>query len=464
MADKDDFDGDDDVGGGGDEFEQEEEDHLDDELEQQDDDDHQINVLRPEEAGQSVPKDQRITTPYMTKYERARVLGARALQIAMCAPVMVELEGETDPLAIAMKELKQRKIPLIIRRYLPDGSHEDWAIDELAGFVMTLLYDSLQHLPPAHIPCPPEDIQGDGRWHSIHRRYCSEARVAEPDVLFVGDSIIGHMPRTSTIWQRWFAPLHSLNFGVSGDCTQHLLWRLQNGELDCIRPKAIVVEIGTNNYLHSATDVMHGISAVVDTIREKQPQAKIFLCTILPRGEYPNRLREKNRETNLLLKAKYGSPGAKGDLVRTSKLGTRDSSARDSSGGGDGQSVTKKSRSNSGSGKPIEILMPPNASPPPVALMEIDAGFVQADGTISHKDMYDFLHLSADGYEKAFSGVNEALREYLRVDEDDVPAEEEDAVFRSASLGTTGEEVGEEMTMAELDVLSVQVEGQQRVA
>ncbi|KAJ8254332.1 hypothetical protein COCON_G00209440 [Conger conger] len=48
-------------------------------------------------------------------YERARVLGTRALQIAMCAPVMVELEGETDPLQIAMKELKSRKIPIIIR-------------------------------------------------------------------------------------------------------------------------------------------------------------------------------------------------------------------------------------------------------------------------------------------------------------------------------------------------------------
>ncbi|XP_033102363.1 DNA-directed RNA polymerases I, II, and III subunit RPABC2-like [Anneissia japonica] len=74
---------------------------------------------------------ERITTPYMTKYERARVLGTRALQIAMNAPVMVELEGETDPLEIAMKELKARKIPIIIRRYLPDGSFEDWGIDEL---------------------------------------------------------------------------------------------------------------------------------------------------------------------------------------------------------------------------------------------------------------------------------------------------------------------------------------------
>ncbi|KAH9404210.1 PREDICTED: DNA-directed RNA polymerases I, II, and III subunit RPABC2-like [Rhagoletis zephyria] len=73
----------------------------------------------------------KITTPYMTKYERARVLGTRALQIAMCAPIMVELEGETDPLQIALKELKERKIPLTIRRFLPDGSYEDWGIEEL---------------------------------------------------------------------------------------------------------------------------------------------------------------------------------------------------------------------------------------------------------------------------------------------------------------------------------------------
>eukprot|EP00527_Entomoneis_sp_CCMP2396_P001258 CAMPEP_0198152150 /NCGR_PEP_ID=MMETSP1443-20131203/58673_1 /TAXON_ID=186043 /ORGANISM="Entomoneis sp., Strain CCMP2396" /LENGTH=161 /DNA_ID=CAMNT_0043818075 /DNA_START=68 /DNA_END=553 /DNA_ORIENTATION=+ len=74
---------------------------------------------------------ERITTRYLTKYERARVLGTRALQISMNAPVMVDLDGETDPLRIAEKELRERKIPIIIRRYLPDGSHEDWKIDEL---------------------------------------------------------------------------------------------------------------------------------------------------------------------------------------------------------------------------------------------------------------------------------------------------------------------------------------------
>lgn len=81
-------------------------------------------------GSKAIPPDQRSTTPYMTKYEKARILGTRALQIrylyiprlhsdrySMNAPVLVDLEGETDPLQIANKELSQKKIPLIIRRY-----------------------------------------------------------------------------------------------------------------------------------------------------------------------------------------------------------------------------------------------------------------------------------------------------------------------------------------------------------
>lgn len=83
------------------------------------------------EGTDGVASSQRITTKYLTKYERARVLGTRALQISMNAPIMVDLDGETDPLKIAEKELRERKIPIIIRRYLPDGSHEDWKVDEL---------------------------------------------------------------------------------------------------------------------------------------------------------------------------------------------------------------------------------------------------------------------------------------------------------------------------------------------
>ncbi|KAL1311123.1 hypothetical protein AAFC00_001326 [Neodothiora populina] len=78
-----------------------------------------------------IPTEKRTTTPYMTKYERARVLGTRALQISMNAPVLVDVEGETDPLQIAIKELREKKIPLVVRRYLPDGWYEDWTCEEL---------------------------------------------------------------------------------------------------------------------------------------------------------------------------------------------------------------------------------------------------------------------------------------------------------------------------------------------
>jgi DNA-directed RNA polymerase I, II, and III subunit RPABC2 len=72
-----------------------------------------------------------VTTKYMTKYEISRVIGVRALQITLNAPIMVELDGETDPVQIARKELLQKKIPLMIRRFLPDGSFEDRSIKDL---------------------------------------------------------------------------------------------------------------------------------------------------------------------------------------------------------------------------------------------------------------------------------------------------------------------------------------------
>ena len=75
----------------------------------------------------------RISSRFMSKYEKARILGTRALQLSMNAPPMVDVPaGETDPLKIAMLELHAGKIPLIVRRHLPDGSFEDWTASELA--------------------------------------------------------------------------------------------------------------------------------------------------------------------------------------------------------------------------------------------------------------------------------------------------------------------------------------------
>ncbi|POR35651.1 DNA-directed RNA polymerases I, II, and III subunit RPABC2 [Tolypocladium paradoxum] len=147
--------GDDDVGAGGDEpmlDEEEVTEFYDGEIADEDDaeraanGDDQDNVVvsgDPSAAANAlkgndksvkdkkIPESERTTTPYMTKYERARILGTRALQISMNAPVLVDLEGETDPLQIAIKELREKKIPLIVRRYLPDGYYEDWTCEEL---------------------------------------------------------------------------------------------------------------------------------------------------------------------------------------------------------------------------------------------------------------------------------------------------------------------------------------------
>uniref|UniRef100_A0A8V0Y985 RNA polymerase II subunit F n=1 Tax=Gallus gallus TaxID=9031 RepID=A0A8V0Y985_CHICK len=90
----------------GDDFDDVEEDEGLDDLENVEEEGQENVEILPSGERQAA-NQKRITTPYMTKYERARVLGTRALQIAMCAPVMVELEGETDPLLIAMKELNE---------------------------------------------------------------------------------------------------------------------------------------------------------------------------------------------------------------------------------------------------------------------------------------------------------------------------------------------------------------------
>ena len=71
------------------------------------------------------------TSPYMTKYERARIIGSRALQISLNAPVMVDTEGDTDPMSIAERELNAKLVPFIVRRFLPDGTYEDWKVSEL---------------------------------------------------------------------------------------------------------------------------------------------------------------------------------------------------------------------------------------------------------------------------------------------------------------------------------------------
>src|SRR5262249_46197071 len=88
----------------------------------------------------------------------------------------------------------------------------------------------------------------DGPWRELHRRYVERAKKGNSDLLFLGDSITqGWNENVSEVWKRFYGPRSAVNFGIGGDRTQHVLWRINHGELDGIKPKVAVLMIGTNN-------------------------------------------------------------------------------------------------------------------------------------------------------------------------------------------------------------------------
>ncbi len=136
-------------------------------------------------------------------------------------------------------------------------------------------------------PWIPQALSGENAsWLAQHRRNVQRARAGHIDVLFLGDSIF---ERWSSIgkasWDASFAGLRVANFAVSGDRTQHLLWRMLHGELDRFEPNVCFILIGTNNIPSDAPgSVARGVSAVVQIARERFPHTKIVLFGMLPRG------------------------------------------------------------------------------------------------------------------------------------------------------------------------------------
>jgi lysophospholipase L1-like esterase len=104
-------------------------------------------------------------------------------------------------------------------------------------------------------------------------------------VLFLGDSITqGWNHSGKAIWTERYAKLDAANFGIGGDRTEHVLWRIENGELDNISPKVVVLMIGTNNSGNSAQNITAGVTAIVKKVNEKLPNSKLLLLAIFPRG------------------------------------------------------------------------------------------------------------------------------------------------------------------------------------
>lgn len=124
------------------------------------------------------------------------------------------------------------------------------------------------------------------QWHQKFAEDVEVARAGNVDLLFVGDSITQGW--TPALWQKYFAPYNAANFGVGGDQTGNVLWRLQNGEIDKLNPKVVVLMVGINNFglnNEGPDEVFQGVKAVVDTLREAFPKAKILVNGIFPYQE-----------------------------------------------------------------------------------------------------------------------------------------------------------------------------------
>ena len=102
--------------------------------------------------------------------------------------------------------------------------------------------------------------------------------------MFLGDSITAGWNSARGVWDRSYGPRQAVNFGIGGDRTQHVLWRLDNGEVDSIKPKVVVLMIGTNNLgANTEPEIAEGVKAIVDRLRIKLPEAKILLLGVFPR-------------------------------------------------------------------------------------------------------------------------------------------------------------------------------------
>lgn len=144
-------------------------------------------------------------------------------------------------------------------------------------------------------------------WRLRHEAKLAELAVRKKvDLLMVGDSITHRWEDAGrTVWNDFYADRNAFGIGFSGDQTEHVLWRLQNGEMDGITPKVAVVMIGTNNTreMRPAADTAAGVERIVDEILLRSPKTKVLLLGIFPRDEKPDtKKRVRNREINEIIK------------------------------------------------------------------------------------------------------------------------------------------------------------------
>ncbi len=228
---------------------------------------------------------------------------------------------------------------------------------------MRVIYDSLRKQYQVTTSTFPDQRWDQKWWKQRWDEKITEANTPEAQkakVVFLGDSITQAWEDTGkAAWDRHFAPLGALNWGYSGDRTEHLIWRLQNGDIQRINPEAAVILIGTNNTGHDqrpAEETVAGIKRTLDDLSWKWPNTKIILMSVFPRGAtQDDPLRKINSQINEQVKALA-----------------------------DGNSVH---------------------------LLDINAQFLDKDGNLSKDIFPDLLHLAPAAYDTWATAVSAKLKE-----------------------------------------------------
>ena len=182
-----------------------------------------------------------------------------------------------------------------------DGGHTDepnveyfikWADKHLANSDGTAATDSVSE-KPQHLAIK----RADAKSIVAHERLLAKAKQGRIDVYFEGDSITRRWgatdyPKFLAQWNRHFHGWNAANFGWGGDTTQNILWRLQNGELDGVSPKVIVLQAGTNNLPWTGPaeeakvdEIVTGIKTIIGVIQQQVPGAAIVLTGVFPRSQ-----------------------------------------------------------------------------------------------------------------------------------------------------------------------------------
>lgn len=174
--------------------------------------------------------------------------------------------------------------------------------------VPSLALVCLVSLAPAQEALPTHDavvpVPRDARWMQRHESMNTRVKQGNVDLVFIGDSITqGWEGNGKEIWAKHYGDRNAVNLGIGGDRTQHVIWRLDNGNLEGIAPKAAVIMIGTNNSgSNTPQQIAQGVTKIVHQLREKNPDTKILLLATFPRGADPSDTkRQVNEKSNAMI-------------------------------------------------------------------------------------------------------------------------------------------------------------------